>query len=464
MLDPEETEPSSSLTRDESDDKPTQVMPFESDETQQKLAHMDLHDPESFREEMERLQEERDAFEEQYNTLLSKVSHMRTTLGERLQQDAEELDRREQQIERLTLQVGELEAQSATLQSELVLAHEESKSLTMDIEKLRSAQANAKDESLEIHRLESKCRDLQQTLDTQRVDIERWENACMEERSLKNELQQRLQRAEDTLHDAEERNAELNRIFMQEKQAARQMQQALEELQESQDRDLQRSLGDLQHQLDSAESELEKYKLHVHDMDAKMEEATEAKGKCDKLEHEVKEKNLLIGKLRHEAVILNEHLTSALTRLRKTSSEDQVDRRLMTNLMLQFLTAPRADTKRFEILRLIASVLQWDDAEREKAGLQRQSDRSLGYGFLGLGGLVSSPRKSMQASTSNANDESVSNLFVEFLLSEVERGKEKPGDEAGSSSTPAADGGKAFDLHSLEQLDRAERDAPSDLS
>ena len=43
-------------------------------------------------------------------------------------------------------------------------------------------------------------------------------------------------------------------------------------------------------------------------------------------EKEVKEKNLLIGKLRHEAVILNDHLTKALRFLRKGNPDDNVDR------------------------------------------------------------------------------------------------------------------------------------------
>ncbi len=43
-------------------------------------------------------------------------------------------------------------------------------------------------------------------------------------------------------------------------------------------------------------------------------------------EKEVKEKNLLIGKLRHEAVILNDHLTKALRFLKKGKPEDNVDK------------------------------------------------------------------------------------------------------------------------------------------
>ena len=61
----------------------------------------------------------------------------------------------------------------------------------------------------------------------------------------------------------------------------------------------------------------------------------------------------------------------ALRRLRRNSSETNVDRRLVSNVFLSFLSTPRADTKRYEMLSLLASILSWNDNEREKAGLQR---------------------------------------------------------------------------------------------
>lgn len=68
---------------------------------------------------------------------------------------------------------------------------------------------------------------------------------------------------------------------------------------------------------------------------------------------------------------MNEHLVEALRRLRRSSNNTNVDRRLVTNVLLQFLNTPRGDTKRFEMLTLLSSILQWTDDEREKAGLQR---------------------------------------------------------------------------------------------
>lgn len=71
------------------------------------------------------------------------------------------------------------------------------------------------------------------------------------------------------------------------------------------------------------------------------------------------------------AVVNNEHLTEALRRLRKNSSSENVDRRLVTNILLAFLSASRSDTKRFEMLNILSTILTWDDSDREKAGLKR---------------------------------------------------------------------------------------------
>jgi hypothetical protein len=73
------------------------------------------------------------------------------------------------------------------------------------------------------------------------------------------------------------------------------------------------------------------------------------------------------------AVILNEHLTKALRLLKRASPASTVDKMVMTNFLLQFLSLPREDTKRFEILNLISSLLEWNDEQRQKAGLARSS-------------------------------------------------------------------------------------------
>jgi hypothetical protein len=81
------------------------------------------------------------------------------------------------------------------------------------------------------------------------------------------------------------------------------------------------------------------------------------------------------------AVIINEHLMEALRRLRRGSANTSVDRRLVTNVLLTFLCTPREDTKRFEMLGLLASILSWSDEERVRAGLRRIGNNP---GVIGL--------------------------------------------------------------------------------
>jgi hypothetical protein len=73
---------------------------------------------------------------------------------------------------------------------------------------------------------------------------------------------------------------------------------------------------------------------------------------------------------------MNEHLMEALRRLRRGAANTNVDRRLVTNILLTFLTTPREDTKRFEMLGLLASILSWSEEERARAGLQRTNANS----------------------------------------------------------------------------------------
>ena len=161
----------------------------------------------------------------------------------------------------------------------------------------------------------------------------------------------------------------------------------------------------------------------------KLEESNTNITRTQELEKEIKEKQLLIGKIRHEgtymywyyssinvllAVIMNEHLMEALRRLRRNSTDFNVDRRLVTNVLLSFLSTPRADGKRFEMLSLLASVLSWNDLEREKAGLQRvnSSDTSTAPSFWRRSSNVGSSAKAEL----DKSDETEVSLLIRFTL------------------------------------------------
>ena len=75
----------------------------------------------------------------------------------------------------------------------------------------------------------------------------------------------------------------------------------------------------LQKQLRDAEANATESSTTLESMKQELERALP-------FEKEVKEKNLLIGKLRHEAVILNDHLTKALRYLKKGKPQDTIDK------------------------------------------------------------------------------------------------------------------------------------------
>lgn len=337
----------------------------EPQEAQSDELDIDAMDDAQLRNELRAALERCAACDTQYNTLLSKVTQMRTTLGDRLRQDAEELDRREQQIDELNAQTDNLRSIVAGLEEKLT-------SSTEELEQMRTsmAQIPAVDPA-ETARLEAQCRHLNETVEAQRVDLDRWEKSCMEECMAKERYASEIQRFVALTKEAEEREQQSRVAAAEDRRVAQQLHETLEELQMSQERDTQRTLAEMQQQVEATETELETSRVRLAEMDARCATMGELEERIAVLEREAKEKNLLVEKLRHEAVILNEHLTEALRQIRRDSSDFLVDRRLVTNLFIQFLLVPHADSKRFEILRLIASVLQWSDEDREKAGLQR---------------------------------------------------------------------------------------------
>lgn len=137
-------------------------------------------------------------------------------------------------------------------------------------------------------------------------------------------------------------------------------------------------------------------------------------------------------------MILNEHLTEALKRLKEYNTSDSVDRQLMSNILLQFVTTPRSDGKRFEMLNLLASILSWNQYEREQAGIAPKSSR------YPIPSSPDSPSSYFRRSTSRTrptmtnieDNASFGQLFVEFLLKETgaqegQQGNQQEGKQGG---------------------------------
>ncbi|GAA5997832.1 uncharacterized protein JCM10292_006843 [Rhodotorula paludigena] len=396
-------------------------------------------------DELDRTRMDRDAWEAQYQGLLAKLTAMRNTLGDKLKQDADELDRREQEIADLQAANDDLSSTVETLKSELIQSHADADSLHTEVEQLRArAFDSERASSDEAQERELALREAQEDLERVRIERDEWEGEAMRERVRREEQGTRLAQVEMELAQAKAEREVLREERDREMESAANLHAVLEEFQAAKDRELQAMLGDLQTQLHETQNSLDAYRQRASQAEQQLQSAHNDSERVLALAKEVKEKNLLIGKLRHEAVILNEHLTEALRRLKKDSGDDSVDRRLITNVLITFLNTPRGDAKRFEMLQLIASILSWSDDQREKVGLQRASGAlssssiiSSGRGGAGKGHARSGKGKAVDEGVEN---ESFSNLWIEFLLKEASQGGVAPGSSASSSSakTPPA--------------------------
>ncbi|OAX42309.1 hypothetical protein K503DRAFT_766865 [Rhizopogon vinicolor AM-OR11-026] len=377
---------------------------------------------EKLKRELDREKEEKENLATQYRNLLAKLTTMRTSLGNKLKQDAEELDRREQLVQHLTAQNDDLASTVETLKAELIASHEEAERNSKELDTIRSRvlDENAQESDL-------RERELRETLsELERCRLERgeWERTSMQEKMLGDEARLNLETLKRDLEmERESRDRESVELAAA-RETATNLQSVLEDFQASKDHELSQAVKDYRSQLDDVTTSLAEFKRRALDAEAQLDELKINASRTQVLEQDVKEKNLLIGKLRHEAVILNEHLMEALRRLRRNSSDTSVDRRLVNNVLLSFFSTPRADPKRFEMLTLLASILSWTDAERERAGLQRSSTTtSSGNSFWGRPSTVGSPSQKLVDLEKTDETESFSRLWVEYLLTEANQGE-----------------------------------------
>ncbi|KAK8175813.1 hypothetical protein IWX90DRAFT_425228 [Phyllosticta citrichinensis] len=390
--------------------------------------------------------------ENQYKDLRGKVNTIKTQLGERMRADAEELERTRAQIEELEEQNRREREEADALDEENKRLRKQKEEQNKEIEELRGraslSQQNWIKERDELIRREAYARE---EFETTKQAMQDWEVLAMEERSLRENLEDKVSELEEQvngLKDAldrtvSDRDAQTSTVDG--------LQRALRDIQDARKKELREIVENSQTQLDSLRTQLQT----AEDVSRKAKEEQEKTQKelerALPFEKEVKEKNLLIGKLRHEAVILNDHLTKALRILRKGRPEDNVDRQIVTNHLLHFLALDRSDPKKFQVLQLISALLGWNDEQREAAGLSRPgstataanslrvplspfrrtpSTPSLNTDLLLAADTTStssaaSHTSSAHAASAQANKESLAELWQNFLEQEALEGSSR---------------------------------------
>lgn len=334
------------------------------------------------------IQEAKESVDAQYSALLGRVSTIRTTLGERMKADAEELAATKQTVE-------ELEEQNRALNDAVEELRDEADKLRVDKDasakelsslrnRLNLSQQNWNKERADLLNAE---RFAKEEYEVARRAMQDWEVIATEERAVRESLGDRVIELEDQLASQKQQYDRMAADYEKQSNSMDGLQRALQEIQDARKKELREIVENTQAQISALTTKCEALDKLAKEAESNLAAAKQDLERVLPFEKEVKEKNLLIGKLRHEAVTLNDHLRKALRMLKRDNAEDKIDKQLVTNVFLQFVSIQRGDQKKYEVLKLIASVLDWNDEQKEKAGLLRpgtavQSSNSPATGFF----------------------------------------------------------------------------------
>lgn len=153
-----------------------------------------------------------------------------------------------------------------------------------------------------------------------------WEVLAMEERTIRKDLTDRNADLEEQLSTVKEAYDKAASERDSQSSTVDGLQKALQEIQTVRKQELKELVEMNQSEQEALRKQLQDLQSSHESTVTQLEQTTKDLERALPFEKEVKEKNLLIGKLRHEAVTLNDHLTKALRFLKKGKPEDNVDR------------------------------------------------------------------------------------------------------------------------------------------
>lgn len=291
------------------------------------------------RAELEETESSRENWESQYHTLLTRVNTIKTTLGERLKADKEELAEANEKIEELESQAESFQNTIQGLEDEVCKLRNEINESSKELSSMRNR--NNLSQQNWVHEREDliqQVKHLKEEADAAKEAMGDWEVLAMEERSIRENLESRVSDMEEQFSTQKEAYETAVAERDNQSQTVDGLQRALQEIQETRRRELREMV-------ESHDEQLQALKKVVQDSDSRCVEAETLKetlqAELDRLlpfEQEVKGKNLLIGKLRHEAIVINDHLTKALRFIKKSKVEDNVDRYVPTDHISEFIT------------------------------------------------------------------------------------------------------------------------------
>lgn len=357
---------------------------------------------ETLETQLENTEEERDKVKDQLEGFLSKISSMKAVfqnykvtqeelevVKSGLAQAYEDLSASESRTEELESEVQTLTDRCAELEAEITKAATENERLAKNFASLNTESSDLNNEcdrlSLQLTTMQREYQLREDNLQDEKYNLEnevsKLTKKVSEQKAAFNELEVAKEELTMTKKNLELVIEELKGSIEEKDQALvdaaakvsveNQLSQSRLDEMEAQIKAAEQRTSQLQQEMERLQDQNDTLMKQNETLMADVERYKTENERIAVLEEEVQSKQVMIGKLRHEAIILNEHLTKSLSMLRKQldDGEGSVDKELISNLFINFLQLPRGDTKKFEALQLISSFLNWDDLRQIQAGL-----------------------------------------------------------------------------------------------
>ncbi|KAJ1674081.1 hypothetical protein EV182_004001, partial [Spiromyces aspiralis] len=293
---------------------------------------------------------EKGSLEKEYDMLLDKLGKMRDALSLKVSGESNEL--KAVRAENL-----ELQDTVASLQTSLSSAREELEAANDEIKQLRLYSDQ------EIGRLTDLVRTLEDRLELLQTERDQ----------LGDQIEVLRADFNETLNSSAKREEE----FEMQAQTIQNLQSALEQLQQKQDLETNLTINKLEGELGSAWEAVREWEVKAKQAEEEVRSLRQAGEISQKSRKQLEMQAVEIGRLRHEVLILKDHLNESMRRLREESNDFNLDKRVITNLIVSFLSLPYGDSKRYEVLQLMSSILQFTEEQQQKVGLVRKAGKPI---------------------------------------------------------------------------------------
>ncbi|KAJ2454827.1 hypothetical protein EV183_001246 [Coemansia sp. RSA 2336] len=356
--------------------------------------------------ELSQATQAREELSKDYDLLLERIGTMRDALKAKMNAESEELKRLRAEAaaakQKLAQRDAETEQQSSDAQKQRKELVEIRKALWESQETVSTLRYEYQD-AAEQHEQQINEIKARMAAAEEQAELDSRQNMQLEERIevLQNDLNQALNAESQWV---EEREVHLVTI--------QNLQSALETLQASKDSDVDMAVESLREELRQSTATQRDAVARAEQAEARLRRIELSGATAEQCQQKISDQAVEIEQLRHEVSVLKDHLNESMRRLREESNEFNLDKRVITNLIVGFLALPYGDSKRYEILQLMSSILQFSEEQQEKVGLIRKAGRRV---------PVQSGPGTPASETSLVNGDtkdSFSDQWISFLLRE----------------------------------------------